>query len=157
MAINEPSLNGENDDDRNGNRIHGNAGVKRPQYTNQDDALILTRLTAAKAAGMDMDAAIMSVADEMGRPESGIKSRWARLNRELKKSGTDDQAMALIHKLKNSRGDRAELVRERDAYKMKWEKEAHEHKKTLKELTVLKQKYEALVAELAAAALELEE
>lgn len=158
MAIQEHSLtDGDMLDGFSTGRPGGKRGQKRPQYTDQDDALVVTRLSAAKAAGSDMDAAIMALADEMGRPESGVKSRWMRLQRELKKSGAEDQAMALIQKLKNRREDRGELKRERDAYKLKYEKEEHEHRKTQRDLSALKNKYEVLVAELAAVAMDLED
>lgn len=128
-----------------------NSRGPRPQYTQENDQLIITRITAAKAAGADMTAVMMALADEIGRPLSGVKGRWNRLKKDLEdESGSGDQASGLIKKLRNIRADREEMERQRDAYKLRAEKAEAQVKKVEKDLNALKQKYEALVAEVAA-------
>ena len=124
--------------------------TRRPQYTPEQDQLIITRITAAKAAGGDLGAVFMALADEIGRPISGIKGRWNRLKKDLEGGGGDNEAGGLVKKLRSIRENQNDLIRQRDAYKMRAEKLEHQLKKMQKDHNALKQEYEALVSEVAA-------
>lgn len=116
-------------------------------YTPEEDRILISRMMAAKAAGVDVKAIYQGIADELGRPYGSVTNRWNRLKKITDGGGTD-KASVVISKLRTIRAEYA-AAREGE---IKWRREAEEAKRELaqtrKELTSLKSEYETLVGEL---------
>jgi hypothetical protein len=55
----------------------------RRTYTDEEDAIVYTRLSAAKAAGIDLKVAYAAVGDELGRPPGSVSNRYNRIKTKM--------------------------------------------------------------------------